>query len=118
MLSESSLHEPRTNAEQSETLPKFRVTHESHGRDLYFVRVIDGPVKIGCANNVSARLKVLQCGNHCELELLGFLPGRGSYEGELHAFLQPCRLRGEWFERCPEIEAEIEQLVATRKGRL
>lgn len=41
----SALNETRTNAEQSETEGDLRISFESDA--LYFIRVKDGPVKIG-----------------------------------------------------------------------
>lgn len=66
---------------------------------VYFVSYENGPVKIGKAKNISARIKTLQTGIPYPLQLLGVMAGRTGLEGALHRKFHTSRLNGEWFER-------------------
>jgi hypothetical protein len=77
--------------------------------DLYFVAA-GNAVKIGRTTNFGTRLRHIQAHNHENVECLALLKGEGWRERDLHRRFKDCHLRGEWFERCPEIEAEIERL--------
>jgi hypothetical protein len=79
---------------------------------VYFIGAQSGPIKIGIAGNVQNRLKGLQTGHHEKLELLATCEGGQSLERDYHKRFASRRLNGEWFERCPEIEGEIERLSA------
>jgi hypothetical protein len=76
----------------------------------YFVGGEDGPVKIGCTGDVKKRLWGLQNASPVPLRLLAVTHGGQSRETAYHFTFGAHRLHGEWFERCPEIEAEIERL--------
>jgi hypothetical protein len=162
--SDSDLHEPRTNAEQSETGGDFRVSYESQrmtkpraqrrrvmwieadektgkpvlvsltpdGMDdeeylatlhqmadqfdadafCYFIGAASGPVKIGFAVNVGRRLRDLQNACPLPLALLASVRGGQTREQAYHYRFHEFRLHGEWFERSPEILAEIDRLNA------
>ena len=61
-----------------------------------------GPIKIGVARNVNARMCILQTGNHKELRLIVKLGPFTEYyaykiEGLLHKKFSNRRIRGEWF---------------------
>lgn len=98
---DSGLHETRTDGEHSETPADFRVSYESLASgdvdDLYFIRVKDGPVKIGRSANVQKRLRMLQCACPYDLLLVGVLRCGGDCEPSFHANLDAYRMRGEWF---------------------
>lgn len=81
-------------------------------RIVYFIGWEGGPVKIGLADNTQGRLRTLQVGCPYELRVLAAAAGGLKREKAYHAQFAARRLRGEWFERCPEIEAEIERLKA------
>lgn len=52
---------------------------------IYFIRRPDGgPVKVGCSNNVDARLRQLEETYGRPLALLATLPGGRGTEAELH----------------------------------
>jgi hypothetical protein len=77
--------------------------------DLYFVTAGDA-VKIGRTTNFGTRLRHIQAHNHEHVECVVLLKGEGWRERGYHRRFRGHHLRGEWFERCPEIEAEIERL--------
>jgi hypothetical protein len=71
-------------------------------------------VKIGFAgDSIKRRMKELQCGSPVELSLLATAEGGLLQEQIYHLQFAEYRLHGEWFERSPEIEAEIERLKAS-----
>lgn len=76
-----------------------------------FVYVIqsgdDGPIKVGYAVDVPARIATLQTGNPYLLRLLYVLPGPQPLEWQLHQRLKDCRLVGEWFNG-PQVEGFLE----------
>lgn len=77
---------------------------------VYFIGSQSGPIKIGIAVNPLSRLSTLQTGHHEKLELLATCDGGQERERAYHKQFADRRLSGEWFERCPEIEAEIARL--------
>lgn len=69
---------------------------------VYFIEALGGDaVKVGYTkHDPQKRLKELQTGNHCDLELIGVIPGPQYLEGQIHHTAGPGdRLRGEWFTR-------------------
>jgi hypothetical protein len=119
-------NDARTNAEQSETPPDFRVSFVSAkerrfqaarrgdfpevGTHLYFIQMRDerlSPVKIGRANNPKSRLAALQIGSPYPLVLLGTLENCGSSEFEWHAYLSANRMLGEWFSWSERVENTV-----------
>ena len=80
--------------------------------DLYFVRIPDGPVKIGRANNIKRRMSGLQCGCPWRLELIGIVPGAGYRESEWHAAFMSVRMEGEWFEWGSAIAEMIDRALS------
>lgn len=77
---------------------------------VYFIGAASGPIKIGIAIRPPARLSGLQTSHHEKLELLATCEGDLELEKAYHRRFAANRLSGEWFERTPEIEAEIERL--------
>jgi hypothetical protein len=78
--------------------------------DLYFIRMGDGPVKIGHSVDVKARLACFQVGSPYPLALIATIPDEGHEEAIWHEAFADYRLHGEWFERSPAIQAEIDRL--------
>lgn len=71
---------------------------------IYFVQgITGGPVKIGYAANVRARLADLQCGSPVRLRLLKVIDGGVPEEQALHRRFAADRLHGEWFRPTPEM---------------
>lgn len=79
-------------------------------QQVYFIGSASGPIKIGIAVNPRNRLKSLQTGHHERLEILATCDGGAEQESAYHKRFADHRLNGEWFERSPTIEAEIERL--------
>jgi hypothetical protein len=76
----------------------------------YFVGGAEGPVKIGHAKNMRNRLVALQNGSPVRLSVLATASGGLTRETAYHFQFAEYRLHGEWFERVPAIQAEIERL--------
>lgn len=96
----------RIHAPEPEPAPE----PEIEWADLYFIGADEGPVKIGVAQHPEKRLRQLQTAYPFPLKLLAVVKGAAPQEPEYHGRFAAHRLRGEWFERCPEILAEIERL--------
>lgn len=73
-------------------------------QNVYFIQEgHDGPIKIGCARYVSARLSQLQMGNWKRLQVLGVIPGASkTVERDWHRRFASIRVFGEWF--APTVE--------------
>lgn len=81
-------------------------------RHVYFIGADDGgPIKIGYAKRPRGRLSTLRKETGRDLRILALRPGNASEEAGYHLMFYDHRLHGEWFTRCPEIEAEITRLV-------
>lgn len=78
----------------------------------YFIGAAEGPIKIGHSVNVRDRMKAMQAGCPVMLSVLATAPGGEERETAYHTQFQDSRLHGEWFERTPELLAEIERLSA------
>jgi hypothetical protein len=79
---------------------------------VYFIGSQAGPIKIGAARDPGHRCKALQTSHHEQLSILATRDGGQEQERKYHHRFAKRRLQGEWFERCPEILAEIERLNA------
>ena len=71
-----------------------------------------GPIKIGVAANVEARLKSLQTGNPNPLLILGIIEGGHKVEQALHKKFEKFRHHGEWFNPTEEIITYIAENTA------
>lgn len=89
-------------------IPEFRKVDT---RDVYFVAWEGGPIKIGISRCNKGRLYDLQNACPYELKVLAGCRGGRMLEAAYHRRFAKYRIRGEWFERCPEIEAEIARLT-------
>lgn len=64
-------------------------------------------LKIGWTKNVNQRMTQLQGQSPAELVMLKVIPATERVERDLHRAFRAKRIRGEWFEDCPEIRAEF-----------
>lgn len=78
----------------------------------YFIGGDEGPVKIGYSVDVPGRLRAHQSSSPVKLRILATASGGLQRECAYHWQFADARLHGEWFERTPEIEAEIARLNA------
>jgi len=106
----------RSDAITPEMLQRLQSGHQStvelKGRQhVYFIAAASGPIKIGVAIHPHARLFELQVAHFEEITLLGFAEGGPVLERDLHRKFKHLRIRGEWFERHPDILAEISRLT-------
>lgn len=76
---------------------------------VYFFSYENGPIKIGKATNVKARLAGVQTGCPFKLEILGFMCGPENLEKSLHDKFGQWRMNGEWFERNDDLLTFIEE---------
>jgi len=76
----------------------------------YFIGSDEGPIKIGHSVNAQDRLRAFQQGCPVKLSLLATAPGGVEREAAYHAQFYLTRSHGEWFERTPELLAEIDRL--------
>jgi hypothetical protein len=80
------------------------------GPRVYFVGPEAGPIKIGYTGDLRDRMSALQCGSPQIVLVWAAPPGDRTEEWLYHQRFAARRLHGEWFERCPEIEAAIDHL--------
>lgn len=85
------------------------------GRVIYFAGPVGGPIKIGRTANLARRMKELRCSSPDEVCLWAVASGASLDEGAYHLRYAATRIRGEWFHRTPEIEAEIVRLMQKEK---
>jgi hypothetical protein len=81
-------------------------------RSVYFVQSgsKDGPIKIGVATNVQARLSGLQTSSHAKLTLIGTVPGGEDVERKMHARFRKYHINGEWFAFEGKLALFVERL--------
>lgn len=79
-------------------------------REVYFLGWEGGPVKIGISNSNADRITALQNACPYKLEIYATTKGGRALERVYHRRFAKHKLRGEWFERCSEIEAEIHRV--------
>lgn len=82
-------------------------------RYVYFIGGDATPIKIGFAEDPRRRFRSVQAGVWMPLQLLALVEGTRATERAYHKRFKQWHIRGEWFTRCPEIEAEIARLTAT-----
>lgn len=80
---------------------------ERHVGFVYFITsndVPNFPIKIGYARNAAdVRLKALQVGSPYLLSILATVKGSRGTESRLHREFGHLRMRGEWFQRGPDL---------------
>jgi hypothetical protein len=86
--------------DQKGTVPKY----------CYFIGGEEGPVKIGFSVKPASRLRHIQSSSPSELKILATTTGGPDQEKLYHQLFAAARLHGEWFQRTPEIMAEIERM--------
>jgi hypothetical protein len=75
---------------------------------VYFIQAVTGgPIKIGWSLRPVDRVRDLQGAHPHELTIVTMFRGSVAMERRLHRKFADFRLLGEWFEDCPEIQAEI-----------
>ena len=82
-------------------LQDFEVPDDLPGLYVYAIRnTVTGNIKLGISRNPEARLKQLQTGNDCRLELVAMRPAAARFADEkaLHNANAHARLSGEWFD--------------------
>jgi hypothetical protein len=79
---------------------------------VYFIGGETGPVKIGYTIAPLERLAAMQMGCPIKLSILAKVEGTVADEKAYHRRFAEHRSHGEWFERHPDILAEIERLSA------
>ncbi|OWQ95707.1 hypothetical protein CDQ92_13045 [Sphingopyxis bauzanensis] len=94
-----------------------RAHHESAdrsecGKFCYFAAAPDGLIKIGYSKNLKMRLTKLRNNHGDDMEILAVATGGIERESAYHFQFGEHRVEGEWFERHPDILAEIERLNA------
>ena len=78
---------------------------------IYFLqRGIDGPIKIGVAVDVDARIRAHQTSNPERLNTLLVVSGGRARERKIQKTLSGSRLSGEWFHPSEEVFALMETL--------
>lgn len=77
----------------------------------YFIGAEHGPIKIGVSRHLESRLRDLQCASPYRLAILASVDGGFVSERRFHAKFAAHRLQGEWFDRHPDILAEISRLT-------
>jgi len=80
-----------------------------------------GPVKIGKSGNPEKRMKFLQTGNPCKLELIRIIPCKDeksaySLEGRFHRLMKKRRLHGEWYHPSFSIKKLMETKLIKDSG--
>lgn len=101
--------------EQAQSERRAFEAREAAPQFVYFIGAESGPIKIGIATNPENRLKGLQTSHHERLSILAVCDGDLELEKLYHKRFKAHRLSGEWFERVPEIEAEIDRLTHTQE---
>jgi hypothetical protein len=101
--------------EMNRETPRRRVPQACVGYPgfIYFIGGRTGPIKIGFTTQVQKRLQRLSSNSPIALRVLASRPGSKADEGRLHVRFQGSRLHGEWFNRTPEILAEISKTRAS-----
>lgn len=113
MIAERRRYEARLEQAEAELITERGLgwrRREEKPQLVYFIGAESGPIKIGIAVQPGERLKTLQTSHHERLNLLAVCEGGQTLEREYHKRFAAHRLHGEWFERHPDILAEIERL--------
>lgn len=80
----------------------FEVPEECADMYVYAIRnTTTGSIKLGISRNPEQRLKQLQTGNDCALELVAYRKAENRFqdETELHYAHSAAHIRGEWFDQ-------------------
>lgn len=78
---------------------------------VYFIQAGDnGPIKIGASSSPWEHVKILQQGNHQELNLIAEIPGDRNLEQKVRADLKPFERGRKWFDATDEVLDYIEKV--------
>ena len=80
----------------------FEVPEECSDMYVYAIRnTTTGAIKLGISRNPQQRLKQLQTGNDCKLELVAYSKAENRFQDEtaLHHAHAAAHIRGEWFDQ-------------------
>ena len=75
--------------------------------DLYVMQNEHGLIKIGRSVNPQKRRRTLQAIEHCKIELVITLVGKGGREEKIHRKLKKYHIEGEWFDGGNDARAAI-----------
>ena len=88
---------------------------------VYFLQA-PGLIKIGSSMNPLDRIRMIRSGfenstvpvglESLSVECIGFIQAPRTFESELHTRYAHLQIAGEWFKATPELEADIESLLA------
>lgn len=84
---------------------------------VYFVGGDEGPIKIGMSSDPESRCREMRVGSPYELRVMATVTGGAALEKAYHRRFGFAHIRGEWFERHPEIVREIARLIDGTKGK-
>jgi hypothetical protein len=88
-------------------------------RRVYFIEAGEGgPIKIGVAADVNARLRDLQVANPVDLKLIVSIPGGYDEERALHQQFRTERVSGEWFRGNGNVRAFAESLIGKPEAEI
>lgn len=110
------------NVRADEAIRKIRLgipVHEPRQFYVYFLSAkCEGyPVKIGLTLNRESRFSALQTSIPYDIDVIGLWAVKDkSAERDLHKRFSHIRLRGEWFERTPELMKFIDGLSLSQHG--
>lgn len=77
---------------------------------IYFVENPEtGLVKIGTSSDVAVRFLTISREQNVTLVLLGVMDGSFEIEHHLHQYFSSSHIRGEWFQKTPELIAYIHE---------
>jgi len=86
------------------------LARETPNAGVYFVQgERGGPIKIGVASDVEARVSALQVSHHEKLVVRLVVAGDAARERAFHRQFRKHRIRGEWFAPDPELLKFIER---------
>ena len=108
-LSTKSTNKPM-EAATLEFIPVPPRLSQKESRHVYFVGASTGPIKIGIARDIGARLNGLQTSHPQPLGLYAYVNGGKALERQYHGRFQSDRLAGEWFQRSSDVVTEILRL--------
>jgi len=94
---------------------QLEMANRTGAEKVYFIGSEMGQIKIGMALNPEKRLRGLQTSHPAKLTILATCDGGHAQEHAYHQMFASHRLHGEWFERHPDILAEIDHLNSQRK---
>jgi hypothetical protein len=77
---------------------------------VYFLRVGEGPIKIGTSANIPQRYRSIQANCPFSLRVVALMGGGRDVEAQMHRRFAQFRMHGEWFMPEPELLAHVEAL--------